>query len=52
MRETFRDTTLNQDLIEWCVNPAPIYFNFDVGATSWDGGAATRPQWGDPSKCQ
>jgi surface protein len=40
-------TAFNQDLSGWCVSqipPTPI--DFDTGASSWTGGAATRPQWG------
>jgi len=44
-------TAFNHDLSGWCVGPtAPNISNagwgFDNGATSWTGGAATRPQWG------
>ena len=40
-------TSFNQDLSDWCVSffiSEPT--GFDTGATSWTGGAATRPQWG------
>jgi surface protein len=40
-------TAFNQDLSKWCVSnfESEPYF-FDVGASAWAGGSATRPQWG------
>jgi surface protein len=39
--------SFNQNLSGWCVTNIPSKpTDFDTGATSWTGGAATRPQWG------
>lgn len=39
----------NQDLSGWCVVQIPSEPPFfDSNASSWAGGAATRPQWGEP----
>lgn len=39
-------TSFNQDLSGWCVSLiASPPFEFDLLATAWVGGAATRPQW-------
>ncbi|MFT4303151.1 MAG: BspA family leucine-rich repeat surface protein [Candidatus Woesearchaeota archaeon] len=39
--------SFNQDLSGWCVSQIPTKPNgFDDGANSWEGGDATRPQWG------
>ncbi len=40
--------SFNQDLSRWCVtNIDSKHPNFDTGTTSWEGGDATRPQWGN-----
>ena len=42
-------TSFNQDLSSWCVIQIPsLPGAFDIGASSWTGGTATRPQWGQP----
>lgn len=48
MRWMFAYSQFNQDLSGWCfesISTKPN--NFDTGATSWGGGDATRPQWGE-----
>lgn len=37
----------DQDLSPWCVSQITSEpSDFDESASSWQGGAATRPQWG------
>ena len=41
-------SSFNQDLNKWCVkNIGTQPQGFDTNATSWTGGSATRPQWGN-----
>ena len=43
----YKAYSFNQDLSQWCVSnidSKPI--DFDKDTTSWEGGDATRPQWG------
>jgi hypothetical protein len=48
MQEMFNGaSSFNRDLSSWCVSLIPTKpNNFDLGAASWTGGTATRPQWG------
>jgi surface protein len=49
MSKIFRGADVfNQDLSPWCVAQiATEPSGFDTDATSWAGGVATRPQWGE-----
>jgi surface protein len=43
----YKATAFNQDLSEWCVHLiSSKSYRFDEGATAWEGGDATRPDWG------